>query len=223
MPRDGRKTHPYVRESIGRWARGAMDRAILAIADRQHGVISLAQLLGLGLTERAVHARAAVGRLHRIHQGVYAVGRPDVPIKGRWTAAVLACGDGALLSHQSAATLHGLLRARSGRIHVTVPRRTTVARAGIRVHRSTCLVPEDRTEVHEIPCTSVPATLLGIAATAPRNVLDSACNRAEMEDLLDMRAIEWRLERRASHPGATRLRAALEVDGVWARPDQEPA
>src|SRR5215216_314721 len=214
MPRDGRKTHPYVRESIGRWARGAMDRAILAIADRQHGVISLAQLLGLGLTERAVHARAAVGRLHRIHQGVYAVGRPDVPIKGRWMAAVLACGDGSLLSHQSAATLHGLLKVRAGRIHVTISRSTCLSRPGIRVHRSTCLVAEDGTEVDGIPCTSVPATLLGVAATAPRNVLDSACNQAEMEALVDMQAIHELLERRRSHPGATRLRGALEVDGL---------
>jgi very-short-patch-repair endonuclease len=203
-----------LRESIHRWGRGAIDRAIVAMAARQHGIISLAQLLGLGLSERAVHARVAAGRLHRIHQGVYAVGRPDVTIKGRWMAAVLACGEGALLSHQSAATLRELLNARAGRVHVTVPRRTTVARAGIRVHRSTCIEPQDRTEVDGIPCTSVPVTLLGIAATAPRNVLDSACNRAEMEGVLDMRAIEELLERRRSHPGARRLRAALEVDGL---------
>src|SRR5215216_6156217 len=205
MPRDGRKTHPYVRESIGRWARGAMDRAILAIADRQHGVISLAQLLGLGLTERAVHARAAVGRLHRIHQGVYAVGRPDVPIKGRWMAAVLACGDGALLSHQSAATLHGLLHARAGAIHVTISRGSLLRHAGIRVHRSRCLTPVDRTEIDGIACSSVPATLLALAATVPPNVLESACNRAEIEGVLDMRAVGELLERRQGQPGATRL------------------
>jgi predicted transcriptional regulator of viral defense system len=203
-----------LRESIHRRARGSIDRAIVAIAAQQHGVISLAQLLALGLSERAVQARAAAGRLHRIHRGVYAVGRPDVTIKGKWMAAVLACGDGAVLSHQSAATLHGLLNAKAGRVHVTVPRRTTVARAGIRVHRSTCLAPEDRVEVDGIACTSVPATLVGVAATAPRHVLDSACNRAEMEGVLDMRAVEELLERRRTHPGATRLRAALEVDGL---------
>ena len=72
-----------MRESIHRWARGALDRAIVALAARQHGVVSLAQLLALGLSERAVHARIAAGRLHRIHQGVYAVGRPDVTIMGK--------------------------------------------------------------------------------------------------------------------------------------------
>src|SRR5947207_2896910 len=97
---------------------------------------------------------------------------------GKWMAAVLACGDGALLSHQSAATLHGLLNAKAGRVHVTVPRRTTVARAGIRVHRSTCLVPQDRVKVDGIACTSVPATLLSVAATAPPNVLTAPATGA---------------------------------------------
>ena len=129
-------------------------------------------------------------------------------------APVLACGEGALLSHRSAATLHGLLNARGGRIHVTVPRRTSVARAGIHAHRSTCLEPRDRVEVEGIPSTSVPATLLTLAATAPRTVLDSACNQAELEGVLDMRAIGELLKRRRAHPGVSRLRAAVDVDGL---------
>src|SRR5215218_2153260 len=130
MPSDGWKTAPMVRESDHRRARGRLDRMIVAIAAQQHGVIALAQLLALGLSGRAVQARALCGRLHRIHQGVYAVGRPDLPIKGRWMAAVLACREGAVLSHQSAATLHGLLNARGGLVNVTVPRRTPITRRG---------------------------------------------------------------------------------------------
>jgi predicted transcriptional regulator of viral defense system len=214
MANDGRKTAPISPQVDHRRQKGRLDRLIGSLAARQHGVIALWQLLSIGLSARAVRDRVAAGRLHRIHRGVYAVGRPDVTIKGKWMAAVLACGEEAHLSHRSAATLHGLLNARAGRVHVTVPRRTTVARAGISVHRCTCLVPEDRTEVDGIACTSVPATLLGVAATAPRNVLDSACNRAEMEGVLDMRAVEKLLERRASYPGATRLRTALQVDGL---------
>jgi predicted transcriptional regulator of viral defense system len=95
-------------ESIHRSAKGTLERVIVAIAGRQHGVIALWQLVSLGLSESAVRERIAAGRLHRIHQGIYAVGRPDVMIKGMRMAAVLACGDGALLSHQSAATLHEL-------------------------------------------------------------------------------------------------------------------
>lgn len=193
---------------------GELDRLIVAIAATQHGVIALFQLLALGLGERAIQARAASGRLHRIHQGVYAVGRADLPVKGRWMAAVLACGKGAVLSHRSAATLHKLLKVRGGRIDVTAPRRAPIRRPGLRVHRSTCLLPQDCTTVDRIPCTSVPATLLALAGTAPRNVLESACNQAEIEQVLDMSAIDEPLERRHAQPGAARLRAALEADGV---------
>jgi very-short-patch-repair endonuclease len=214
MPSDGRKTSSRLAKSGHRSARGRLDQLIVAIARKQHGVIALWQLLTLGLSASAVRERVAAGRLHRIHQGVYAVGRPDVTIKGSWMAAVLACGDGALLSHQSAATLHGLLNARAGRIHVTVPSRSSRAHTGIRVHRTTCLAPHDRTKVDGIACTAVPATLLALAATVPGNVLESACNQAEMEGLLDMRAVEELLERRATHPGAARLRATLAVDGL---------
>lgn len=129
-------------------------------------------------------------------------------------AAVLACGEGAVLSHRSAATLHDLLSAKGGRIEVTVPRRTPIRREGLRVHRSTCLRPEDCAIVDGIRCTSVPATLLSLAATSPRNVLESACNKAEIRGVLDLGAILELLDRRQSHPGATRLRAALEVDGL---------
>jgi very-short-patch-repair endonuclease len=214
MAGDGWKTLLTATESIHRRGKGELDRLIVALAARQHGVVALWQLVELGLSAAGVRTRVAAGRLHRIHQGVYAVGRPDVTIRGRWMAAVLACGEGGVLSHRSAATLHALLNVRAGWIHVTVPRRTPVVRSGIRVHRSTCLVPQDRTEVDGIPCTSVPATLLAVAATAPRNVLDSACNQAEMDGLLDMRAVDELLRRRRSHPGAARLRAALDVDGL---------
>jgi predicted transcriptional regulator of viral defense system len=197
-----------------RWPKGRLDRLIVAIAARQHGVIALAQLLALGLSPRAVRDRVASGRLHRIHQGVYAVGRLDLPIKGHWMAAVLACGEGAVLSHRSAATLHGLINARGGKIDVAIPRQSSISRPGIRVRRSTCLVAADCVMVDRIPCTSVPATLLALAATAPRNVLESACNQAELEWALDMRAIEELLDRRGAHPGSARLRAVLEIDDL---------
>jgi len=201
-------------KSIHRRAKGNFDRLIAGIAARQHGVLALFQLLDLGLSARAVRDRVASGRLHRVHHGVYAVGRADIPIKGRWMAAALACGEGAVLSHRSAATLHQLLNAWGGRIEVTVPRRAPIRRSGLRVHRCTCLVPSDSTTVDRIPCTSVPVTLLALAATVPTNVLESACNQAEIKEVLDVGEIDELLELRRSHPGTSRLRAVLEVDGL---------
>ena len=80
-----------------------VDVEVAALAGRQHGVGSLAQLAGAGLSPRAARHRVRAGRLHRVHPGVFAVGHPVLGPDGRRLAAVLACGRGAVLSHRSAA------------------------------------------------------------------------------------------------------------------------
>ena len=116
------------------------DVEIAGIAARQHGVVTLGQLLRAGVSKDGVTGRVRSGRLHRIHRGIYAVGHPRLSNEGTWLAAVLGCGDGAALSHRSAAELWNLLPAHSGIVDVTVPgsggRR---ARRGIRLHRSLSL------------------------------------------------------------------------------------
>jgi predicted transcriptional regulator of viral defense system len=73
------------------------DAAIARLAERQHGVVSLAQLLNVtGMSRRGISHRAAAGRIHRIHRGVYAVGHRRLSREGHWLAAVLACGEGGL-------------------------------------------------------------------------------------------------------------------------------
>src|SRR5687767_3545528 len=101
---------------------------VWAIVSRQHGVVSRAQLLERGLRPKGIEHRIATGRLFPVHAGVYAVGRPQVTQHGRWTAAVLACGPGAVLSHTSAAELWGLLPPRAHSVEISVP-------AGIHRHR----------------------------------------------------------------------------------------
>src|SRR3954465_10231812 len=82
------------------------DRAIDALAENQHGVVSRAQLSELGLGRRAIGHRIEVGRLYRVHRGVYAiVGGRLMTRRAQWMAAVLACGPGAVLSHLAAAAL----------------------------------------------------------------------------------------------------------------------
>ena len=113
------------------------DRAIARIAARQHGVITTAQLRDAGLGDQGISKRTKVGTLHRLHRSVYAVGHRKLTFEGRCTAAVLALGEGAAVSHRSAAALWGMLKPHSGPIDVTVPgdggRRK---RRGITVHRS---------------------------------------------------------------------------------------
>ncbi|HEX6602147.1 MAG TPA: type IV toxin-antitoxin system AbiEi family antitoxin domain-containing protein, partial [Solirubrobacterales bacterium] len=81
------------------------DAAVAQIAARQHGVVSAAQLHEVGLDKSAISRRLKSGRHHRIHRGVYAVGHRGLSLHGRFMAAVLACGEGAVLSHGSAAVL----------------------------------------------------------------------------------------------------------------------
>jgi predicted transcriptional regulator of viral defense system len=109
------------------------------LAAAQHGVIALFQLLALGYTLEAIKHRVATGRLHPIHRGVYAVGRPGLTRKGEWMAGILACGDGAALSHFSAGALWRLCREARREIHVSVPRSADRRHGGIAVHRRVSL------------------------------------------------------------------------------------
>src|SRR5213083_1966840 len=94
---------------------------IAELARRQHGVVARWQLAELGLSSDAISHRIASGRLHRLHPGVYAVGHRAFPPEGGWMAAVLAAGEGAVLSHASAGALWGL-RPAPRRPEITTPR-----------------------------------------------------------------------------------------------------
>ncbi len=89
------------------------DVRIAETAAVQHGVITRAQLIDVGLSPSAVGRRLRSGRLVRIHGGVYRVGPMPMP-RAAEAAAVLACGPDALISHGSALTMLGLRRGASG-------------------------------------------------------------------------------------------------------------
>ncbi len=118
-------------------------------------MITLEQLLWAGLTRSGITRRVQAGRLHRLYRGVYAVGHLDLSREGRWLAAVLACGPGAVLSHESAAHLWSMSPTSPSLIHVTVPNRNgRKRRPGIRIHYRDGLEPSDVTRKRNIPVTS---------------------------------------------------------------------
>ncbi len=84
------------------------------------GLSAVTQLLDAGLGRGAIELRLARGRLHRVHAGVYAVGHPILTAEGRWMAAVLSGGAGAVLSHRSAAAHWGIRPEGSRQAEVTV-------------------------------------------------------------------------------------------------------
>jgi very-short-patch-repair endonuclease len=165
-------------------------------------------LVGLGLNTDAIDYRQRIGRLHRLHAGVYAVGHDVVPREGRWLAAVLATGREAALSHWSAAALW-LIRPNSRkRVDVTVPHRS---RSTGWIYRHISAVPPDeRTEKAWIPVTTVPRTIVDLAATESSNVVESLLRESEYRQLYDRLSLWDLVKRYPGRRGIHRVRAALE-------------
>jgi hypothetical protein len=182
------------------------DALIAALAKRQHGVVGYAQLLALGLSRQSIDHRVRCGRLHRIHRGVYAVGHKRLTRRGRFMAAVLAGGEGAVLSHRSAAALWGILPQR-GDIHVTTARALR-KRDGLHFH-SQSLQFDEVTEHDGIPLTTVARTLIDIAATEPAQ-FERAFNEAEFRRLYDQTGVLAILSRNPSRRGTVAIRAVAE-------------
>jgi hypothetical protein len=197
-----------------------LDRALAELADRQWGVASLAQLQALGIGARAVQLRAAAGRLHRVHRGVYAVGHRMLRPEGHRLAAVLACGPDAVLSHRSAAAHWGLLATSQQRIDVTAPRgRHGVP--GIRLHTARSLDAQDTTSHQGIAITTVHRTLLDLAATVRDDQLERALGQAMYLQLYDQRAIDDVIARCNGHRGTRVLKEATRQEPQITKSDWE--
>ena len=190
-----------------RSARHPSDAELRAASAGRHHTFTLAELRAQGLSDRAVGHRVDAGRLRRLHAGVFCVGEPTTDT--RWMAAVRACGDGALLSHRSAAALWGLIRADGRSVDVTVEGRRARTRAGIAVHSGAALDAEDRASHRSIPCTSVARTLLDLAAGATPRRIELAVAQADLLRLFDLREVRAVLARNPRRPGAPALRHAL--------------
>jgi hypothetical protein len=169
------------------------ERAVLAVAARQHGVVSGAQFERAGLSTAWVKHRVARGWLRRLHRGVYLVGAVEAPHTAAM-AAFLACGAGALVAHYAGAVLWDWRPARDDAIDVIVPGRKTRPREGIRTHRA-AIHPNDITRRHGVPVTSAARTLLDLAAGLPQPEVNAPLEGFEV-DLL------WRAEK-----------LVVEVDG----------
>ncbi len=180
------------------------------LAGRQHGVVSIGQLQALGYSHDAVDFTCLEGRLHRLHQGVYAVGHTDLSLHGRCLAAVLGCGEGALLSHWSAARLWGLMPTHPLPIHVStpIPRHK---RTGLLIHRSRTFGEEDAELRMGIPVTSVARTALDLAAGVRFRSLQRFLQAAERDGLFDLPRFESVLDRNRGHRGRRPLRLAVAL------------
>jgi very-short-patch-repair endonuclease len=185
------------------WERGAK-----ALTRAQHGVVSRAQLLGLGATPDAIRQRLERGRLHEIHRGVYAVGRKELGRHGELMAAVLACGPEAQLSHGSGAELWRIGNRADGPIHVAAPGGTYRARPGITLHRCRSL---SRRHVHRIPVGDPVSILIDLAICLPDEEVEDAVNAADRLGLVRTPRLRHLLDACPSRPGVGRLKRILDA------------
>jgi very-short-patch-repair endonuclease len=186
------------------------DAAVARIAAAQHGVVSRAQLVAVGLGRSAIAHRLSNARLHRVHRGVYLVGHPVPTRFGPHAAALLSCGDGAVLSHQTAAALWGFADDQGPGIDVTVAGRDCGTRTGIRAHRVRRLHPSDRTRKSLLPITAPTRTLLDLAEAVPQRHLERAIAEALVRRLTTEAKLERLLEGSPGRRGSRALRSLLD-------------
>ena len=174
-------------------------------------MVARRQLTAFGYTEKAIRHRLRNGRLHRVFPGVYAVGRPELSREGVWMAAVLTCGDGAVLSHESAALLWGILRREPRTIHISVPAPSKPVREGIEVHRRSVLDERRDVTTHKgIPVTTITTTLVDIAPAKSRFELEAAINEADILQLTTPPRLRNELPAYRGYPGVAILCATLD-------------
>ena len=193
------------------------DRAIATLASRQHGVVARWQLLEAGVTARQVKLRLRNGRLHEIHRGVYVPGHPVLTAHARDMAALLACGPHAVLSHQSAASLWGLLAyPASAPAYVTIPPERSATRPRIKVRRAAIARADIRWR-ERMPLTSPPRTILDLAGELGKDDLERLVAEANYRRLASAPELRDQLERKRGKRGNATLRTVLDLPGGPAR------
>ena len=162
------------------------------------------------MSREMIDGRIERGTLHPIHRGVYAVGHTRLTKEGRYMAAVLACGEAAVLRGRTAAA-HWGIRRHSGRIEINTPGRPRARKDNAFVASSWKLDPDETTTHEGIPTTTVARTLMDLAATDRRVQLEKAIREAEFLRLFDLGELQRLMERRPRQKGMTTLRAVVEA------------
>lgn len=185
-----------------------VNHAIAAVATQQHGVVSRQQLRQLGLTDRAITQQAKSGRLHPVAPGVFSVGHGGIGRHGQMLAAVLACGNRAVVSHGTAAELLGLWEKKGATVDLIAAGQSGRGVTGVRRH----FVPtpeDDEVDVCDgVPCTTASRTLVDQAGVLGEKSLRRLVEQAATLRLLDLQAID-RVLQRGRRRGAPGLRAIL--------------
>lgn len=187
------------------------DDRIARLARRQHGVVAYQQLIALGLSRKAIRHRRATGRLVELYPGVYAVGHRELRLEGRWLAAALAYGDGAVLSHETALGVWGLRDAPVLPVNVTVPTGAgIVQRPGTRLFRRAGLNRSQCARRRGLPVTRVPRTLVDAASVLEDHALRRATEQAIRLHRLSLDGLRACLDAHPGRAGTPALRIIVD-------------
>lgn len=182
---------------------------IARIAEQQHGVVSHAQLRTAGLSRVGITRAVKGGRLFPIFRSAFAVGHQGVGDTGRRHAATLACGEGSVLSHGTAAFVWGLWEFQPAEIDVIAPVEAGRRISGIRRRFVPLPAAEERTLQHGVPVTSPSRTIIDVAGIVRVGALARTVEQAAVLGVLDVAEVD-RILARHRRLGAPALRVILD-------------
>lgn len=160
------------------------------------------------MSDKVIHIWIRAGFLHPVFRGAHAVGHRAIGRRGRMLAAVLACGEGAILSHGSAAELLRLWDKQQVLIHVIPTEQAGRKIDGVRWHGVRYPTEDEVTVVDGIPCTTASRTLVDLAGSFGTTALHRFVEQAAVRRLLDVHEVDEILAR-GRRCGARQLRAVL--------------
>lgn len=176
--------------------------AVNRIAAQQHGRVTHAQLLALGMSLDAIKHRVAIGRLRRVAHGVYEVGVPNISREGRWMAGVLMGGPGAALA-DSCALAHWAMGAEASALpEISVPNFRRSGRGEIRVRRRAAFLLEETRVRNWIPVTSPALTVIDNARRLGLQGTERAIYQADAKGHASPKVVHVTAMRLSQVPGA---------------------
>lgn len=189
---------------------GHIDKRAIDLAARQGGVVTRRQAYEIGFTTRQITHRLSQERWHRIGDLGYRL----IPASGsehHLQAATVLLPD-AVVSHGSAAFIHGLVDERPDLPTVSVHSRTTHVLPDVFVHRCHDLLDSHVALVGMLPVTTPERTLFDLAATTTVGRLAWMAVELARDRRLDFAAVERVVAEigRRGKPGTARMRELLE-------------
>jgi very-short-patch-repair endonuclease len=188
---------------------GPGERAVLELADRQHGLVATRQAHACGVSRKAVTGRVRRGLWRRVHRRVLAIDRRDSSPRAGILAAILTCASpGAVASHLSAGWLWGLLERSPAVVHLTaLGDRHLGSLDGVHIHRAHD-PPAGFRWRHGIPLTSPIDTLLDLAGLLDHDELEAAVAKALRAGLVTRDELAEAIANAGPTKGIAALRAA---------------